>query len=303
MKTARRQELRTNELSQQIDRLTDTLKQHGVLIVASVLAAIFIVFGGYWYLNHQAVIEDEGWSQLIPTAADEDIETVIERFRTVAEGDINPALSRAAWLSIGDRVLLELYGPTPSNTVEKVEPDREKLLQTGQMAFTKVIDEESSDITARGRAMIGLGVLVENQGEIEKARTWYQNVIKDSRFDDSPFEIEATYRLAGLDTWSKPIEFPPPPPIELVSTEPSNLNVNPVGTPSVATKPQPTLAIRPPSTTPVATTQPADDGAAESVAAPGTEGGVSPVVGVEPMPGSVPNTKPDTSGTEGTNPK
>ncbi|MFQ5501877.1 MAG: hypothetical protein ACE5EQ_06195 [Phycisphaerae bacterium] len=303
MKTARRQELRTNELSQQIDRLTDTLKQHAVLIVASVLAAIFIVFGGYWYFNHQAVIEDEGWSQLIPTAADEDIETVIERFRSVAEGNINPALSRAAWLSIGDRVLSELYGPKPSNTVEKVEPDREKLLQTGRMAFTKVIEEDSDDITARGRAMLGLAVLIENQGDIEKARTWYQNVIKDPRFDDSPFEIEATYRLAGLDTWSKPIEFPEPPPIELVSSEPPGLDITPVGDPSVAGKPKPTLALRPPFSAPAATTQPADDGFVGPVPPPGTESGAPPVAGVEPRPEPAPNPKPDTSGTEGNNPR
>ncbi|MFQ5412406.1 MAG: tol-pal system YbgF family protein [Phycisphaerae bacterium] len=280
MKTARRQELRTNELSHQIDRLSETIKQHGLLIVASVFAAIFIVFGGYWYFNRQANLEDAGWSRLIPTATDENVESVIARFQAVAGEEINPALTRAAWLSVGDRILSELYGPKPTSPAENVgpEPNHEKLSQTAHMAFTKVIEEDADDLTARGRALLGLGILDENLGEIDKARGWYQRVIQDPRFDKSPFKIEATYRLAGLDQWSNPIEFPPPPPIELVSSEPSNLEVKPVDGPSFANLP-PVLAERPPSATPVPTTQPADDNASGADARPGVE--IAPVPPVE----------------------
>lgn len=290
MKTTRRQELRTNDLSQQIEQIRDSLKNNATMITVAVVVVAALSFGGYWYYGQQSSRLENAYSQLGQVSADDDPADRLRRFQAVAREQINPALTVTAWSRVGDLALSLLTAPPipaadPANPTETPAPppDRDQLIPAAEEAFTKVLAQSANNPLARGHAMIAMGVLDENRRQFVKARQWYEKVLADDRLKGLPFHGEAEFRLAGLATWSKPADFPPPPPMVLVS---------PQGQPATLTD----VTTNTPASLPPATSTPTDattttQAAGENQASPPQPPADSPAPGAA-APRPTPTTQP-----------
>jgi hypothetical protein len=213
MKTERRQELRTNELSQQLEEIGEYAKRNAVPLTVAVIAAAVLVGGGFTYAKWQHDRRMEAWDTIDNPAAATDPARVISDCEAVAKENLTPELTVAALLRVAatsmHQILLPDTGKKEGGDVA-LPAETTEYTEKAQRVYTEIVDRFATDVTAAGQAMIGLGVLAEDRGDMEQARSWYQKVIDDSRYADTPFHKEANYRLSGLQRWSAPVNFPPP---------------------------------------------------------------------------------------------
>jgi hypothetical protein len=262
MKTARRQELRTNELAQQIDQVRVYVRQNMTVITTVVVAAAVVAGAVFWYVRHRESRLMDGWFRLGQRAALTDQGSPIDQLKSVAQEGIDPQLTIQAWLKIGETALGQIMRP-PKVDAAPATPAQD-WPQVAEEAFNKVISSGTASAPALGQAMIALGVLAENRGDAAKAREWYEKASKDDRFAQLPIREQASYRLAGLDRWSRPVEFappPPPPPMPDASTQPALVvttrPVDAVLSPASAPAGEIPALPAPPAATPPATPSPA----------------------------------------------
>jgi hypothetical protein len=228
MKTTRRQELRTNELSQQIDQAGVYVKQNAAIFTVVIVAAAALVVGGFWYSSRQDTIESDAWDRLRAPEANDDTMAVIDRYQAVADERVNDALTTTARLRIGDLALSRIGMPPPATEDgPQVGPDAAELTAKARAAFEEIITSAADDLTAYGHAMMAMGVIEEDAGQFDKARQWYKRLTEEERLSSTPFKSEAEYRLAGLDIWSQEVVFPPPPPMEMGPPAPMDLDSPP----------------------------------------------------------------------------
>ncbi len=240
MKTTRRQELRTNELSQQIEQIRGSLKDNATTITVVGVVVAALAFGGYWYYGQHSSRLENAYSQLGLLAPGDDPADRIRRLQDVAKEQINPALTVSAWGRVGDLALSLLTAPPIPAAEAAPPPAREELIPTAEEAYSNVIAQAADDPLARGHAMIAMGILDENRQQFVSARRWYEKVLADEGLKDLPFQGEAEFRLAGLATWSKASDFPAPPPMVLVTPEAQSVTLGDLVTTAPAILPQAT---------------------------------------------------------------
>lgn len=211
MKAERRQELRTNELSMQLDLLTEQVRRNFPAIIAAVLGVAVLGGGTYWYIHSSKARVMDAWASLAQPQADSDPLMQIRKLEEIATAGHDASLTAAAWLKVAETALSHYMLPTPPTTGGSAKPDP-TMLQTARDAYTKALASPALDVAGLGSAMIGLGVIAENQGDFPGAREWYDKVRGDKRLADSPFAEQAAYRLKGMEVWSRPVVFAPPPP-------------------------------------------------------------------------------------------
>lgn len=207
MKTARRQELRTNELAQQIDQVGEYVRQNAPTFTAVVVGAA-VVFGGiYWYVKHRQNELMDAWRTLGQRAILTDKGPAIESYKEVARRNLEPRLTLRAWLKVGETALME---NVKSGKGSGKAPSQD-MLKDAEEAYAIVLASPNADGVAVGEAMIGMGVIAENRGDIAKAKEWYRKAADDARVKSTPLPVEAEHRYALADRWAAIVEFPPPP--------------------------------------------------------------------------------------------
>lgn len=210
MKTERRHELQQDDLSVQIEKVTQTIKRNATLLAGIVVGATVVVAGIYWYRSNQQARLNHAWAALSPMDPAATPTELIGTYEDVARQGVSTAITRSAWLKTGAAALEAAIGT--ARTAGQEPPDRKALLETAENAYKKVLDMVESDSMALGQALMGLGIIAESRGRIDEARTWYQRATEEPALKDTPLSREAAYRLAGLANWGTLIEFPPPPP-------------------------------------------------------------------------------------------
>lgn len=212
MKTTRRQELRTNRLSQQIEEIGNYVKKNAVKLVVILVVVAAGIAGGYWVVHQREQRLMDGWATLSRTAVLADAGSPISVFESLARQDLQPALTAEALLKVGDAAATKLMNVDVSrvDATGNGPTDKTDWAVKAENAYAEVVKRFPNDLTASGKAMVLLGVLAEDKGNMEKAREWYQKVINNKRLAGTPFFEQATYRLARLERWSKPVVFPPP---------------------------------------------------------------------------------------------
>lgn len=264
MKTERRQELRTNDLSEQIEQIGDYVRKNSIALTAIVLAAA-IVFGGYfWYRSHQRAKVDAGWATLSRLSREPTDAVVISQIEAVANEDLAPSLTTEALLLIGETAMRKM---TPTAGVAALSPeDVAAWAARAKTAFEGVIRRFPGETIAVGTAMIQLGVLHENQSDMAAAREVYERLRGDERFQHTPYKELAELRLARLDQLASPVVFPPPEKAA-GSARPGALPMSSKGLP-------PEAAARRPDTEPASADQPPAEAATDRP-------GASPPVAVD----------------------
>lgn len=209
MRSDRRHELQQNELSAQLERVSDTVKQNATLLTSVVVGAIVIVVAGVWFVNQRASAQSEAWSRLRPSAETTDTAALLAQYQAVANENVTPAITRSAYLQIGSTAMSELRRNRPQT--EAPNPERRaELREKAQKAFENVVANPGDDVTALGRALMGLGVLAEDAGKFDDARKFYEKVLAHDVLKTTPIGKEAAYRLNHMDEWATLIEFPEP---------------------------------------------------------------------------------------------
>lgn len=204
MKTERRQELKSNELVQQIDHVSDYVKQNANHLLIGGGIALVVVLAGYWFVSSQRAKIMDGWSTLSDSALAADPSGAILRYKEVANSAGDNSLAMAAWSRVGEVAMGQLVAD------DKTAASSTDWQKAAVEAYEKVLSLAGpADVAARGQAIIVLGVLAENTGDLAKAREQYKKVAEDAAFKNTPLPAQAKFRLAGLDNWSKPISFPP----------------------------------------------------------------------------------------------
>jgi hypothetical protein len=218
MKTARRQELRTNELAQQIDQIGDYVKQNMTAFTTVVLAAAVIVAGVFWFMKSRQNKLMDAWSSVGSFEMNEDPGATIDRLQGVIDQNIDRALTAEAIIKMGNVAMMQLVSPNPAAASQPVQRDWAKI---ADKAFAQIASEYGDRKMAAAHAKIALGVLAENRGEMDRARSWYKQVAEDKSLAESPLLAQAEYRLKNMDEWSAPVVFPPPPPMVMLPPSPS----------------------------------------------------------------------------------
>lgn len=218
MKTERRQDLRTNELSEQLADIGEYVKRNAVALTIVVVAAAVLVVGGLAYARSQRNRLMDAWNQLNRADASTDVATLVERSQSVAAQNVDPSLTEAALLNVIALCLREEALSSPDDATDAAAAvaapaSAESTIdwaKTAKEAASQVVERFPDDPVAAGQAMLNLGILAENQGDFEQARSWYKKVIEDERIAGLPLHRQAQYRSAGVERWSIPVEFPPP---------------------------------------------------------------------------------------------
>jgi len=264
MKTIDRKELRTNELSQQLDQITVYAKSNAKRIAIWAGGAVVLAVLVFGLLNHRSSQVTDGWAKLGASQATDPGDQIREA-REVAEADLTPSLTIQAWLRVGVIAMLQT---TPSAPVTATKMDWQK---TAEEAFAKVVTLASKDTTARGQALMSLGVLAENAGKSDAAG-YYKKIIDDRQFDGTPFKAQAEFRLKGFEAWLKPVVIapapPPPPPPAPVATDPNLPDMIPVDAPPPTPPASPTGETPASSTPPPAASTPEAPPTTDTPAAP-----------------------------------
>lgn len=220
MKSERRHELQQDELSVQIEKVSESVKQNATLVTAIVAGVVVIATGSIYFFNQRANAQHEAFGKLsMMDMPSEDVDMELAQYRQVARDNVSKPITISAWLRLGDRAMEEVFA-NRSETEARDEAAQKKYLDEAEEAFKAVAGIAGNDLTAYGRAVMGLGVVAESRGDFDAAKAQYKKIVDDNRFKHTPLPAEAKYRIENLDKWSNPIEFPLPQVAEIEETNP-----------------------------------------------------------------------------------
>jgi hypothetical protein len=168
MRTERRQELRTNELSAQIDQVTEYVKQNALILALVIGGGIVIAGGATWYVTDQSADRQAAWAAVSVGDPAADPVSEARRVREIARAATDPTLRAAAWQRVGDIALSQIV-ESPEALEGAVGTLGTDWLTTAEDAFRTIVEEANHDPRAVGQAMIVLGVIAEDRGRLEEA--------------------------------------------------------------------------------------------------------------------------------------
>ncbi len=288
MKSERRHDLQSNELANTLGSGIEKVQPFSQYIVGGVVIAALLAVGWGVYTSFARKSAAAAWTEYYFTVNSGDAEL----FKAVA--DKHPGSAAAIWAeqTAGDEYL--------ANGIDALYRDRGQgveLLKKAITSFEKV-NNNAKQPELRTRAVLGLAQAHESLGEIDKAKSHYQQVIADGL--QPAITSVATSRLAFLNSQAgkdfyvwfdklKPTPALPPRMPGNLSDPPTSPNID-FGTPLDTSgielpRAEPTT---PTVTTPVAPPQGADG---KTIELPQGEPSATPIANPTETP-SPPTTTP-----------
>jgi len=206
MKTARRHELHTNELSQQIEEMLSYAQQHGWRILTAVVAVVVVVGGIYAFVSSRRNAVSNAWAEYVRGPAGSSPIEQISFYKDLAAQEVEPMLTAASLFRAGQLALGESSKPTNSET------QRSDYAKQADDFYKQVCDRFPELIVPASNARLALGIVLENRGDYGGARGIYEKLANDGRLKEYPAGLQALYRMKNLTGWEPAITFPPPPP-------------------------------------------------------------------------------------------
>ena len=254
MRAEERHKLKTNELAESLSELPDYLRQHGNKILTGVIIVLVVVLGFFWWRNAQASAREENIARLNDLLAQKMLlqRLTVQQAQMEKSNDEQSLPYNAADLSGGFKAVAEKAAGSPMALIamkEQAEALRSQLLYSSQ----PITDEQRKTLCtqaegiyeqmkngfpnssqALGIANLGLALLAEEQGNWDKAREIYQQMVTDgqTRLAGTMYPVQAQLRLKRIDEISQPIEFPLPSIPPAVPTEPAATSSEPAAAPS-----------------------------------------------------------------------
>lgn len=257
MRAEERHKLKTNELAESLSELPDYLRQHGNKILTGVIIILVLVLGFFWWRNAQASAREENIARLNDLLAQKMLlqGLSVQQAQVEKKGDEQNLPYDAANLVSGFKAVAEKAAESPMALIamkEQAEALRSQLLYSSQ----PITDEQRKTLCtqaegiyeqmkngfpnssqALGIANLGLALLAEEQGNWDKAREIYQQMVADgeTRLAGTMYPVQAQLRLKRIDEISQPIEFPLPSIAPAVPNEPAAAPGEPAATSSEPT--------------------------------------------------------------------
>jgi hypothetical protein len=180
MKASRRQQLRTNELAQNLAELIDFFKNNSGTVLAGVAAVVVIIgLTLYWY-SARGSARLQGWSDFYGTQMVQAPEVRLANLRNIATKYKDPPLVTWAWLRYGELLMAQ------ATSSGKASQDHQRLTTEAAEAFRTVVEQRPEQILAVAGARFAMAGLAEDQRRWDQARAHYQSVISDPRFAQMP---------------------------------------------------------------------------------------------------------------------
>jgi|GEM_PF-669929 len=242
MKQARRQELRTNDLSVYLQQTYEWAQRNATYLIGGVVVVVLVLVISFWMQYSRHATREKGWKDYYSILREGSAEVAgsIERARTLAaefsdDVDLGPvtlalqadlayqkAMSLTSPLDQGQRVgLLEDAKQTYERVLAKY-PKRPLIVVRTKMSLAAVLES----------------LYMEGQGNLDGIRQIYQDLI------DGPtnaFQSVASELQASLDERTKQLDIVPTPPL---STAPAASAVSATG-PAAALGPATALTTAP----------------------------------------------------------
>jgi hypothetical protein len=248
MKTARRQELRTNELAQSIDRARAYLEKNMKTFAGVVVGAALLTILIFWFVRQRQSRIEETWASLNARQPGQSVSATLAEFQSIADSGAAPEAVLQAQLKIAGLAVGQMLVPEKASTDSLEKRDWPAL---AEQTYKKILESPATRRTAVAQAHYGLGIVAENRRHFDEARQHYKKIVDDPRFADDPIVAAAEYRLMHMDEWIAPIEFPPaPPPIFAApgppgggpTTAPAGISFN---LPTISTQPSESVPLMP----------------------------------------------------------
>ncbi len=227
MKTARRHELQTNELSHQIEELLGYTQQHGWRILTAVVAVVVVLVAIYAFVNSRRSAVSNGWAAYVKGPAGSTTAEQISFYKDLAAQDVEPMLTASSLFRAGQLALGESSKPMTSDA------QRNDLLKQADEFYSRVSNGFANLVVPTSNARLAIGVVLESRGDYSGARGVYEKLANDANLKDYPAGLQALYRMKNLASWEPTVTFPPPPPppasapasqaVETVPVEPKPL--------------------------------------------------------------------------------
>ncbi len=191
MKTARRQELRTNELADWLGKEMVRLRPYGRAIAATALLILLTIVLFVFYSNRGRQLEEQAWVEYFAALDELTARGNTDRLRDVSEQYARTPAGLWAHLTLADAQLAE--------GVENMFRDRETALNQLQSAIKDYqhVREHATDPLLIERATFGLAHAYESQADLDRARKTYEEI--ESRWPQGLFAAAARRRLEDLE--------------------------------------------------------------------------------------------------------
>lgn len=218
MKTDRRHELRTNDLSAFFVDANEWIKKRAatVSVVVVVVAVLFLVFA--FVRRSRVSSTDAAWQTMrqLSFTLDEAEASFITLDRLIDEAK-DPDFRMTALLNKGKSSL--------ALATLQAEGFRPEFLDGAQEAYQTLLEAYPDCMPVLATALGGLASVEENRfvtdadlTHRDAARSYLEKLQNDTRFRGTPFQTEAARRLLTLDetfqviTMAEPLALPPAPP-------------------------------------------------------------------------------------------
>lgn len=285
MKTQRRQDLKTNELSVYITQLSEFVAQHAVAIIVSGVVLLGAV-GAVVYANHTTALNRQlSWqayrdalqaSQIPDPENDDWVRDVVTQWQAVVVDYGDVAVSPQASWQLVDFCLRQFI----SADDEKLKAE---LLDSAERSCRTIIERYPQNTSLRAAALNGLAAVEQNRyvldGDLahkDRSRAYLEQIRNGKEFLSTPFQTAVLDRLNDFDRMWQPLVLVEPPPAAEPTPdsadqdlESSSKAVEPEVTPPADSVEEDAEAV-PPAQQPVeeAPTQDPDDGPKTPEAAP-----------------------------------
>ncbi len=284
MKTARRQELKHNELAEGLEQLRHSFSAYGNYIVGGLVLIAVIVLGVVYVSRsaEQARATAAKKVRELPAATDEDVRKADVELRKIAADASGSSL---AMIAIRRRAYTAM---SRAHAAADGTPSAE-FLDLAQDAYQEIIDQHPDKVLDVASALLGLATIEQDRFVLDQDSShkgavlkYLERILDDKALIGTPFQTAASDRKNTLDSVFVTVAMVDAPVQPLAPPPGLNIPAPQTGLPSADTTPvQPPTGLVPPA--PGSSTQiggedadsaaPADDPADQSAA--GDEAGDS----------------------------
>jgi len=258
MKSQRRHELKENVLAHELGQIRRFFSKYGhwitgALTALAVVVAILLFYRGrsarkfaeeknrFQTLTSEVSVsldelrtwplkspkELRSWAEQVNTKLDEQLDGLAD----LAENASDPFLAASAALWVADTCSKRLLYAPPGPT-----RDSQSLRRRAERYYRLVVTRYPAQKVLVARAHMGLGVLAENAGDMDLARTEYDQAAKQVSSAHT-LAIQARWRIQNLPRWFEPVKFATTLPATQPATSPATQPATQPATSPVASRP------------------------------------------------------------------
>ncbi len=282
MKSDHRHELKTNELADWLMHFPEWAEQNRSTLLAAG-AVVIVILGIYvvrLFRGESAATRD----QARLTAAVNELANakgqaarepdkflgfgpVATKLKDFADRVGDRRMAAFALIKHGDALRAEVhYGPAQTTPDEAA-----KQIDRAKQSYTEALQKAEGTPNLAAAAQFGLALCEEESGNLDKAKTMYHEIAKNTDYEGTAARAAAVSRVKTVDEYKSTVVFPPAPPKPVAPTVQANLrpdaNAPAVAAPNnvtikpVAPKPPESNSVAPPTSAAAPAANPAQPAA------------------------------------------